>query len=62
MTIVLNVVLLPMFGGTYNQAFLSAACRICVLIGLIGIILVCIGVSEIDRPENLWVQVRKRNI
>ena len=52
LTIVLNVVLLPMFGGTYNQAFLSAACRICVLIGLIGIILVCIGVSEIDRPEN----------
>ena len=52
MTIVLNVVLLPMFGGTYNQAFLSTACRVCLLVGLIGIILVCIGVSGIDKPEN----------
>lgn len=52
LTIVLNVVLLPMFGGTYNQAFLSAACRVCLLIGFVGIILVCIGVSGIDRPEN----------
>ncbi len=52
LTIVLNVILLPMFGGTYNQAFLSAACRVCLLVGLVGIILVCIGVSGIDRPES----------
>ena len=52
LTIVLNVILLPMFGGTYNQEFLSAACRVCLLIGAVGIILVCIGVSGIDRPEN----------
>ena len=52
MTIVLNVAAAPMFGGTYNQAFLSTACRVCLLVGLIGIILVCIGVSGIDKPEN----------
>lgn len=51
LSIVLNMVLLPMFGGEYNQAFLSASCRICLLMGLAGTILVCIGVSEFDKPE-----------
>lgn len=60
MTIVLNVVLLPMFGGTYNQAFLSTACRICLLVGLVGIILVCIGVSGIDKPENFAGTTKKK--
>ena len=60
LTIVLNVVLLPMFGGNYNQAFLSTACRVCVLIGLLGIILVCIGVSEIDKPENFTGTAEKK--
>ena len=61
LTIVLNVVLLPMFGGNYNQAFLSTACRVCVLIGLLGIILVCIGVSEIDKPENFTGTAEKKS-
>lgn len=52
MMMVLNVVLLPMFGGEYNQAFLSAACWVCLGMGVVGIILVCIGVSEFDKPEN----------
>ncbi len=51
LTIVLNVIMLPMFGGTYNQTFLSAACRVCIGLGLIGTILVCIGISEFDKPE-----------
>lgn len=48
MMIVLNMVLLPMFGGQYNQAFLSAACW------------VCIGVSAFDKPENFTGVSRKR--
>lgn len=52
MTMLLNVVLLPMVGGQYNQAFLSAACWICLAMGAVGTVLVCIGVSEFDKPEN----------
>lgn len=51
MTVVLNMVLLPRFGGNYNQDFLSAAVKVSMLIAAIGIILVSIGVSEYDKPE-----------
>lgn len=51
LTIVLNVVMLPRFGGTYNQGFLSAATFLVTGISLIGVILVCIGVSAYDKPE-----------
>lgn len=51
MTMILNVVLLPRFGGEYNQAFLSAACGTCLLMGAVGTLLVCIGISEFDKPE-----------
>ena len=51
MTVMLNMVLLPKFGGNYNQAFLSAAVRFSMLVAAIGIILVSIGVSEYDKPE-----------
>lgn len=51
MTVVLNMVLLPKFGGNYNQDFLSAAVRFSMLVAAIGIILVSIGVSEYDKPE-----------
>ena len=52
LSIVLNVVLLPKFGGTYNLEFLSSACKVCLLVATVGIILVCIAVSEYDKPEN----------
>lgn len=52
LSIVLNAVLLPRFGGTYNLEFLGAACKLCLVIAGIGIILVCISVSEYDKPEN----------
>ena len=51
-SIVLNVVLLPRCGGTYNQQFLSSAVRLVILIGGIGTILTCIGISEYDKPET----------
>ena len=52
LSIVLNVVLLPRFGGTYNLEFLSASCKVCLLVAAVGIVLVCISVSEYDKPEN----------
>lgn len=52
LSIVLNAVVLPKFGGTYNLEFLGAACKICLVIAAIGVILVCIAVSEYDKPEN----------
>ena len=60
LTIVLNVVMLPKFGGTYNQEFLSAACKVCLLLAAIGIVLVCIGVSEYDKPENFRGLTKER--
>lgn len=52
MMMVLNMVLLPAFGGDYNQGFLSAACWVCLGMGAVGTVLVCIGVSEFDKPET----------
>ena len=43
MSMVLNVVLLPKCGGTYNQAFLTAACNITLIVAAIGTLLVCLG-------------------
>ncbi len=50
--IVFNVVLLPMFGGTYTLDYLAAVCNICLIIAFVGLIIVTIGVSEYDKPEN----------
>lgn len=52
LSIVLNAVVLPKFGGTYNLEFLAAACKLTLVIAGIGVILVCIAVSEYDKPEN----------
>ena len=52
MSMVLNVVLLPKCGGTYNQAFLTTACNITLIVAAIGTLLVCLGVSSFDKPEN----------
>ena len=51
-SIVLNVVLLPLCGGTYNQLFLSKAVHIVMIVGGIGTILTCIGISGFDKPES----------
>lgn len=57
--VVLNVILLPKFGGSYTQAYLAAAAYVCVAVSFIGVILVCIGVSAYDKPEN-FVGVKAR--
>ena len=52
MSMVFNVVLLPKFGGAYNQEFLSAACAVVLVVAGIGTLLVCFGVSAYDKPET----------
>ena len=52
LSIVLNTILLPKFGGDYNLEFLGTACKVCLGLAAVGILLVCIGVSEYDKPEN----------
>lgn len=48
---VLSMVILPMAGGSYNQAFLSMAVKVCIGMGAFGVIMVCIGISAFDKPE-----------
>jgi len=76
MMILLNMVLLPRFGTPvekivdgvaqisydYNQPFLSAACWVCLAMGAIGTVLVCIGVSEFDKPENFAGTRKKESL
>ncbi len=52
LAIVLNVVLLPMYGGTYNLEFLSMASKVTLSVAALGLLLVCIGVTPFDKPEN----------
>lgn len=52
MSMVLNVALLPKFGGQYNQAFLTAACNVTLVVAAIGTVLVCLGVAAYDKPET----------
>ncbi len=53
LSIVLAYVFLPMAGGTYNQIYLSAACKFCLSLAAIGTVLVCIGISAFDKAEYL---------
>jgi len=61
LSIVLNVVLLPRAGGSYNIVFLALACKICLVIAFIGLILVCIGVTPFDKPENFQGLRKEKN-
>ena len=53
---VLNIVvytkLMPAFGGSFNQEFLNVVTWMCVSISFVGVVLVCIGISAYDKPEN----------
>ena len=53
---VLNIVvytkIMPAMGGGFNQAFLNVTTWMCVGISFVGVVLVCIGISAYDKPEN----------
>jgi len=52
LSIYLNSVLLQKLGGSYNMEFLRTACHTVLLLGAVGIVLCCIGISDFDKPEN----------
>ena len=52
LNIVVYTRLMPAFGGSFNQEFLNVVTWLCVALGFIGVMLVCIGISEYDKPEN----------
>ena len=53
---VLNIVvytkLMPAFGGSFNQEFLNVVTWVCIALSFVGVVLVCIGISAYDKPEN----------
>ena len=52
LNIVVYTKLMPAYGGSFNQPFLNAVTWLCVALSFIGVILVCIGISEYDKPKN----------
>ena len=52
LNIVVYTKLMPALGGGFNQEFLNVTTWLCVAISFIGVVLVCIGISEYDKPEN----------
>ena len=53
---VLNIVvytkIMPSMGGGFNQNFLNVTTWLCVGLSVVGVVLVCIGISSFDKPEN----------
>ena len=52
LNIIVYTRLMPAFGGSFNQEFLNMVTWMCVTISFVGVVLVCIGVAEYDKPEN----------
>ncbi len=52
LNIVVYTRLMPAFGGSFNQEFLNTVTWLCIGLSFIGVLLVCIGISEYDKPEN----------
>ena len=52
LTVVLNNVILPRFGNEYTLGFLKTAALVVVGISFLGMVLVAIGISAYDKPEN----------
>lgn len=50
--LVTTLFILPMYGNKYTPAMLATACLLYIPISLVMMILSCIGVSEVDKPEN----------
>ena len=53
---VLNIVvytkIMPAMGGSFNQNFLNVVTWMCVTVSFVGVVLVCIGIAQYDKPEN----------
>lgn len=62
LSMLIYVVMLPKFGGTFNLEFLAAVSQICLAIALLGIILVFIGVTPYDKPENFEGLTKEKSV
>ncbi len=51
LSVLSNIVILPMFGGEINLQFMGTLTLIFMTLGFLGVILVSIGISEYDKPE-----------
>ena len=52
LNIIVYTKLMPAMGGNFNQDFLNVVTWLCVTISFVGVVLVCVGISEYDKPEN----------
>ncbi|MCR5450557.1 MAG: MFS transporter [Solobacterium sp.] len=52
LNIIVYTKLMPAFGGSFNQEFLNIVTWLCVTLSFVGVVLVCIGISAYDKPEN----------
>ena len=52
LNIIVYTRLMPAFGGSFNQEFLNVTTWLCVGLSFVGVVLVCIGISAYDKPEN----------
>jgi Na+/melibiose symporter-like transporter len=52
LNIVVYTKIMPAMGGSFNQAFLNVVTWLCVTVSFVGVVLVCIGISAYDKPEN----------
>lgn len=52
LTVVLNNAILPRYGNEYTLGFLKTSSLVVACITLVGVILVAIGISAFDKPEN----------
>lgn len=52
LSIVITVGLLPRFGNEFNVPMLAASCIVCVALSFVLVVLSCIAISDVDKPEN----------
>ncbi len=52
LSIIINTVILAKYDNQYTLDMLGECCLVCVGISFVMMVLCCIGVSEIDKPEN----------
>ncbi len=52
LSIIINVVILAKYENQYTLEMLGECCLVCIGISFVLMLLCCIGVSEIDKPEN----------
>jgi Na+/melibiose symporter-like transporter len=62
MNLIFAMIILPRFGNQYTLDMLASCCKVTVAISFVLVVMSCIGVSHIDKPENFQnVSVGKKD-